>query len=162
MTNLTTKQQLLVDYDNIITKNKKHFKVGQRFTRNDFIKMFSLNLPSSGTYKVMHRANLKLVQVQNMVNMLMRENGLYIKSEDYYNEFVVVEKDATKDTILRYRKESETYLDCNARLSASMGSRIKAGTWGTYNKVGVTRITNMNEYQPSTAYKRDLKKIKHW
>lgn len=162
MAKLTTRQQALVHYDNVITKNKKQFKAGQRFTRDAFIRMFSLNLPSTGSYKIMHRANLKLVQVQNDVNLLMRESGLYLKSVDYYNEFVILEKEATKRVILRYQQKSEEASKSNSYLTASMGARIKAGTWGTYNKAGTKRISSIKQYEPSTAYTNQRNTLKHW
>jgi len=159
---LTKKQQRLVKYNDIITRNKKYFKTGQYFTRDAFIRMFELGLPSEGDYKTMTKANLDLVQAQTEINLLMRENGLYIRSADYYSEFHVAEKAKTKRTVLRYRKESEVMGSCNSRLKGCMQERINAGTWGTYNKVSIDRIRGMKPYDPSEEYRNDDNRMKFW
>jgi len=159
---LTKKQQRMIKYNEIIAKNKTAFKAGKFFTRNDFIKIFELVIPSTGTHKEMTKANLDLVQAQAEINMLMRENGLYIRSRDYYSEFHVSEKAKTKRTVLRYRKESDVMDHCGDRLKACMGQRIKAGTWGTYNKVPISRIRGMRPYDPSEEYRNDRNGMKWW
>lgn len=136
MGKITKRQQRLIDFDNIITKNKTLFKAGSTISRADLVKLFSIpKIYNTGSYAKVHRSNLKLVAVQMDINWLMRANGLYLKSKNYYNEFHVCEKEPTKNTIVRYAGEAEIQESCEVQLDRGMVTRLSAGTWGTYNRV---------------------------
>jgi hypothetical protein len=151
----TAKQKRLSFYNDILTYNKSLFRAGRSISRRDFVKLFNIsNIVHNGTYEEIQRANLALVAAQQEINMLMRENGLYMKSENYYGSFKVVEKDNTKNTILRYSGGVDVFNGCTSRLEVKMKERVNANTWGRYNRVSQSVIAQMPLYQESTRHKR--------
>ena len=117
MSQLTKKQLRLKKYNNIIVQNRKYFKSGVTLTRREFVKMFSIKgIVHKGNYKDVHKANLELVHTQAEINALMRENGLYLKSKDYYGEFSIANKTKVKSTVARFSKEIDVYSSCTDRL----------------------------------------------
>ena len=157
---LTKKQLRLLRYNDIIVKNKKLFKAGQYLTRDAFIRLFNIQgVVSSGTYEEMHRSNLKLVTAQTEINMLMRENGLYIASEDYYQFFNVVNKDRVKAEVVRYSAGIDINNACTGRLEAKLKTRTQANTWGVYNKVPRSEIERMGNYKETVRHTRVKKRV---
>lgn len=148
----TKKQQRLMAYNDVITKNKKRFKAGVTLTRNEFINLFGITgIVSRGNYKNVHRSNMKLVQAQTEINMLMRENGLNMRSSDYYSEFKVSDKERTKNTIVRYGAEVDRFNSCVSRLADTMEARVNKKTWGTYNRVPKKRVLTLDSSGPGNA-----------
>jgi len=147
------KQLRLMMFNDIITKNKKAFRSGKFLTKDAFIKLFRINYNTgSGTYAEIHRANLKLVQYQTEINMLMRENGLYLRSEDYYEFFRIGNKDRVKTEVIRYSAEVDINRACTTRLENNLKTRVKAGTWGTYNRVPNSVIEQMDTYSETKRH----------
>lgn len=161
MLNLTKKQLRLKTYNDIIDKNKNNLKPGTTLDRDEFAKLFKMGkVPSSGNYRDVHRANLRLVGVQAEVNMLLRENGLYMKSSNYYGEFTVVTKELVKSTVERFSREVDVYSACTSRLIDNVDSRSSAGTWGTYSSVPVSTIATMGQVTPSLRHTRTVSRLK--
>lgn len=160
---LTAKQQRLVQYNDIITRNKKLFKPGCTLSRKDFVALFAIqNIQTKGAYAKVHRSNLKLVQVQMEINMLMRENGLYLKSNDYYSSFSVAEKKQAKNTIIRYSAEVDINNYCTTRLENKLKERVTAGTWGTYKKVASGIIANMSHNYKTLRHSATINRVKNY
>lgn len=137
---LTKRMQRLLDYDRIMATSRKHFRAGSYLSRDQLITMFNLQGVSklghmNGTYAEQHRENLRLVAVQQDINHLLRANGLYMRSMDYYTSFQICRKEQTKNTIVRYAGQIERNDSCEVQLDAGMVQRVQAGTWGTYNRV---------------------------
>ena len=158
---LTKAQQRLAQYNDIIANNKNLFKVGSTMDRKQFVKLFNIqNIKHTGSYQEIHRSNLKLVAVQQDVNKLMRENGLYFKSGDYYSHFSVAKKEPTKNTIIRYSSEVDINKNCTERLYAKMDQRVKAGTWGKYNKLNSQAISHIGNYKPTARHVNTINRVK--
>lgn len=150
MKKLTKKQERLLKYNDIITRNKKLFKPGSVFGREELALFFGVtNIVSKGNYKKVHQSNLQLVQLQTEINLLMRENGLYMRSSDYYSNFEVVNKKRTKATVVRYSSEVDINRYCTTRLEARLTDRIQNNTWGTYNKVNRNTVLALGGSYPS-------------
>lgn len=159
MSKLTQKHIRLFRYNSIITRNKAKFEAGMKLTRKQFVRMFSIRgIVHEGTYKDVHRSNLRLVQVQKELNVLMRENGLYIQSRDYYSEFLVQSKNATKNTVKRYSRGIDLTSAMTDRLDARMEERCKEGTWGTYRPVDV--LETQAHIEPSRNHLRTSERVK--
>lgn len=160
---LTKKQQRLVAYNDIITKNKSAFKAGMSMDRADFIAMFNIQgIVDKGKYKDIQNSNLRLVQAQSEINMLMRENGLCMKSKDYYSKFLVADKEATKNTIIRYSSEIDRYDDRAMDLENRMDARIQRKTWGTYNRVNAKLIPALGKFSSSNRHENTKNRVKHF
>jgi hypothetical protein len=158
---LTTKEQRLMRYNDIITKYKKYFKAGHSLTRKQFVQLFGIsNIKHTGTYEEVHRSNLRLVSAQVEINMLMRENGLYLASSDYYQNFSVGTKERTKREVVRYSSEIDINNNCTTRLEDKLTSRVKAGTWGTYNKVPSGTIKRLSSYSETPRHTRTRVRVK--
>jgi hypothetical protein len=161
--NITAKQQRLIRYNDIITTNKTLFKAGSTMTRDSFVFLFKIpDIVNTGTYEEVHRANLKLVRAQMEINRLMRENGLYLESNNYYNSFSVVKKPKTKKTIVRYSAEVDINNYCTTRLETKLQERVKAKTWGTYNKVSRGVILNMDNNYKTERHKATINRVKSY
>ena len=133
---LTEKQIRMLGFNDVIAKNKAKFIPGKKFTRKQFIKLFKLTSIVDGkTIPEMMRSNLDLVSFQTEINKLMRENGLYIASKNYYTEFHVAPINKTKDTVVRYSAEVDINRICTNRLEDRLTARVKNNTWGNYNKL---------------------------
>jgi hypothetical protein len=157
---LTTKQLRLVTYNSIIVANLSKFSTGSVLSRVHFTKLFNIpNIMHTGTYSQVHSSNLKLLQAQMEINVLMRENGLYMKSKNYYDSFVVVDKKTTKNTIIRYSSEVDVYNSCTTRLENKMKTRVASKTWGSYSNVSTTSIQNLSN-KPSTRHTKTIKRVK--
>lgn len=160
MAQLTKKQQRLKDYNDIIMLNRKSFKAGTTLTRRQFTKMFNIKgVVHKGNYKDVHKSNLILLKVQADVNALMRENGLYLKSKNYYGEFSIVNKSRVKSTVARFSKEVDVYRACTNRLITNVEKRTNAGTWGTYRRVPLASISKMGEVSDSKRHLRTIKRL---
>jgi len=158
---LTIKQLRLQKYNDIISRNRAKFAAGRTLSRTEFIKMFALVGDSpNGTYADMHRFNLKLVTAQMDVNALLRENGLYMKSRDYYSEFSIAKKDTTKNTVIRYSAEVDINSHCTTRLEAKLKARTDDGTWGTYRKVSQAAISRMGSKVGSIRHVNTINRVK--
>lgn len=163
MANLTDLQQRLVDYNNILTCNKGLFKAGRSISRDTFINLFGVeDIVNVGTYEELQKSNLKLVSVQKEINMLMRENGLYLKSKNYYKEFKVVEKGPTTGEILRYSGGVDVFTGCTNRLADKMEERLGKNTWGHYNKVPAKDIAQLPMYSTSRRHNKMYKRVTQW
>jgi hypothetical protein len=157
---LTTKQQRLVNYNNIIVANLSKFKTGSVLSRKDFVKLFNItSVVDQGSYAVVHNSNLKLLKAQIEINVLMRENGLYLKSQDYYTNFLVLDKKATKKNIVRYSSEVDINTSCTTRLETKMKNRVNNKTWGSYFNVPTTSIQNL-AHKPSDRHARTIQRVK--
>jgi hypothetical protein len=158
----TEKQLRLKKYNDIIVKNKKQFKAGQSLTRTQFIKLFQIPVKStSKSYEEIHKDNLKLVAAQNELNLLMRENGLYLRSSDYYQNFHITDKERTKSQVLRYSSEVDINRACTTRLESNLVNRVRAGTWGTYNKLSDDTIKNLSNHSESKRHKNTRIRVKY-
>lgn len=161
MSKLTKKQTRLKLYNDIIVQNRKHFKSGITLTRRQFVKMFNIKgIVHKGNFKDVHKANLELVHVQAEVNTLMRENGLYLKSKDYYSEFSIATKTKVKSTVARFSKEVDVYSACADRLISNVEKRTTAGTWGTYRKVPLYTIAKLGEIRDSKRHLRTITRLR--
>ena len=157
---LTIKQQRLVDYNNIIVANLSKFRSGSSLCRKEFVKLFNITaIVNVGTYSQVHTSNLKLLQVQTELNVLMRENGLYLKSQDYYSKFLVLDKKATKTNIIRYSSEVDINTSCTTRLENRMKNRVSSKTWGHYSAVSTSSIQNL-AHVPSVRHSRTIQRVK--
>lgn len=160
---LSKHDQLLRDYDDVLTKNKKLFKAGCMISRKDLVTLFGVQGDvTTGSYKRQHKANLRLVRVQNTINYLMRANGLYLKSKDYYSEFHVCQKDQTKSVIVRYAAGVDTQDSCEVQLDTGMITRLNAGTWGTYNRVYHGNKATNPAPAPKGQEARAINRVKHY
>lgn len=161
MSNLTAKQLRLQKYNNIILNNLQKFKAGASMTRADFVNLFNIpNIAITGSYKQIHRSNLKLVSVQVEINQLMRENGLYLQTEDYYTIFKVAPLKKTKSTVIRYSAEVDINHYCTSRLEAKLKQRVKAGTWGTYQNVFPSTIAKMGNKPITQRHATTINRVK--
>lgn len=132
----TAKKARLHFYNDLITANKTLFTQGSYIDRNSFATLFQISgIVNKGSYKKVQRSNLALVRVQQEINMLMRHNGLIIKSEDYYSGFRVTSLQKTKSNVVRYSGTVDTFDYYAAQLETTMAKRLKANTWGTYKRV---------------------------
>jgi len=158
----TEKHKRLLAYNDVITKNKVKFKAGSKLTRAAFVNLFGIpGIVHKGSYQKVHRANLALVRAQTEINALMAENGLYVSSRDYYNEFYVRDKNYTKSTIERFSTEVDVFDACTTRLEVKMTSRVNAGTWGRYNKLSAPVIGSIVARKPgSERHKQLIERIK--
>lgn len=157
---LTVKQQRLVDYNSIIVANMNKFKAGSVLSRKRFTKLFKIpGIVHKGSYAKVHRSNLRLVQAQTEINALMAQNGLYMKSENYYENFVVVDKKRTKQTIVRYSAEVDVNKACTTRLENNMKSRIISKTWGYYSNVSSAQIKSLSNKQ-TLRHSRTIQRVK--
>mgnify|MGYP001062692965 CR=1 FL=1 len=158
---MTEKQLRLKAYNDIIVKNKKFFRAGQNLSRSQFIAMFNIPLlATSNDYEELHRDNLRLVAAQTEINMLMRENGLYLRSSNYYQNFSIVDKERTKAEVLRYSSEVDINRACTTRLETKLTERVRAGTWGTYNRVSDQDIANMGNHTETRRHKNTRVRVK--
>lgn len=158
----TEKQLRLKKYNDIIVKNKKQFKAGQSLTRAEFIELFNIEIQQNNkSYEDVHKDNLKLVAAQNELNLLMRENGLYLRSSNYYQNFHIVDKEQTKNQVIRYSSEVDVNRACTTRLESNLGDRVRAGTWGTYNKVSDDTIKNMSTTTKSKRHENTRIRVKY-
>lgn len=150
----------LKEINQIITANKQKFKSGKIFTAEEFGFMFGYyGVTTRGSYKAMQKSNLKLVAIQGDVNKLMRENGLYLRSRNYYSFFEVCDIKQTKNTVLRYRAEADNTSTYNQDLLSNLQMRHDKDNWGTYNKVAVDRIKAIVDRQPSPSFKAQAKRL---
>lgn len=157
---LTIKQQRLVAYNNIILANLKKFSTGSSVSRKKFVKMFNIpNIVHTGTYAKVHTSNLALLKAQTEINVLMRENGLYLKSQDYYTNFLVLDKKATKTNIIRYSSEVDINHSCTQRLENKMKTKVASKTWGEYSDVSTASIQNLS-HKPSARHTRTIQRVK--
>ena len=157
---LTNKQQRLIEYNQILTKNKAMFKSGQSITRDTLVDLFSIeNVVNHGSYQEIQRANLNIVAAQGDINRLLRESGLYLRSKGYYSHFKVLPYEQTKEKAASYSSEVDRFTSTTDRIIAKMEDRVSANTWGTYNKVPKSTIDEINSYSPSKRHKRALKRI---
>lgn len=157
---LTIKQQKLQEYNEIILANKAKFTPGKTITRKQLVKMFKIpGINHKGAYPKVHRSNLALLNVQMDINVLLRENGLYLQSKDYYTKFVIAEKLATKKTIVRYSAEVDVNRRCAVRLEARMKSRVQAKSWGTYQDVPDNDIASLNNPQ-TVRHAKTIQRVK--
>lgn len=153
MAQLTVKQLRLKNYNDIIVLNRKKFKSGLTLTRRQFVKMFGIKgVVHKGNFKDVHKSNLYLVKVQVEINTLMRENGMYLKSKDYYGEFTIVSKAKVKSTVARFSKEVDVYSSCTTRLIDNVEKRTNAGTWGTYRRVPLHAISRLGSVNDSKRH----------
>ena len=160
---ITAKKLRLQAYNKIIARNKKLFQQGKSISCETFANLFGLeDIVTVGTYKELHRSNLRLVTLQNELNLLMRENGLYIHSTNYYTTFTVSERNVAKSTAIRYSSTVDVAKSCTQRLSDNYIQRVKDDTWGTYNKLSVAQIDDLLEPVTSTRHERVKSRIKHW
>ena len=165
MKKLTKKQKRLLKYNDIITRNKRLFKPGCVFYREELAAFFGiLDIESEGDYKKIHRSNLKLVQLQTELNLLMREKGLYIQSSDYYSQFEIVNQTRTKSTVVRYSSEVDINSYCTTRLEAKLTERLQNNTWGKYNKIDKNTILNLgkNYYCYSPRHSATIERMKNY
>lgn len=158
----TSKQLRLMRYNDIITLNKSLFKAGRVMSRKDFAKLFNIPITTSGKYEDIHRSNLRLMGAQQEINMLMRENGMYIQSRDYYSEFKVADINKTKDTVVRFSTEVDVYSSCTTRLEAKLKDRRQKKTWGTYNKVPTNVVEGLTSYGPTRRHLLLKKRVTHY
>lgn len=122
-----------VALDAIITANSSMFSAGNVMSQQDLVKLFNIKgVKTTGSYKELHRSNLVVMTMVQHINKLMRANGLYLASKDYYTEFHVKEKKATRNTVVRYSAQVEKNESCEVQLETAMVQRLKAGTWGHY------------------------------
>ena len=158
----SAKKQRLVAYNSIITTNKAKLKAGKTMSRVDFVALFGITkIVNKGSYAKVHRANLRLVQAQAEINALMAENGLYLSSRDYYNEFYVRDKNYTKHTIERFSNEVDVYSACTSRLEVNLTQRVTAGTWGRYNKLSAAKVDSIASKKPKSArHQQVIQRIK--
>lgn len=154
------KLKRLKEINQIITANKHKFKTGNVFTAEEFGFMFGYyGVTTKGSYKNVQRSNLKLVSIQGDVNQLMRENGLYLRSRNYYSFFEVCDIEKTKNTVLRYRAEADNTAVYNQDLLNTLQMRHSNNNWGTYNKVTVGRIKAIVDRKPSAAFVSQAKRL---
>jgi hypothetical protein len=117
------------------------------------------NIAITGSYKQIHSSNLKLVSVQVEINQLMRENGLYLQTEDYYTVFKVAPLKKTKNTVIRYSAEVDINRYCTSRLEARLKQRVKAGTWGTYQSVPTATIARIGSSSVSQRHATTINRV---
>lgn len=158
----TSKQVRIAGYNDIITRNKAKFKAGKSLTRKEFVALFNIpNITNKGSYKKVHLSNLRLVRAQTEINALMRENGLYLSSKDYYNEFYVRDKNYTKSVIERMSSGVDVNTTMASRMESSMTARVGKGTWGSYNKVPAKTVKNMQVTSvPTARHQQVIQRIK--
>lgn len=157
---LTTKQQRLWEYAKIISGNKKTFSTGSVISRQDLVNILGLeNITNKGNAKNIMRSNLALVDAQVVLNTILRESGLYIKSKDYYSEFHVACVEQTKDAIARYSSEVDTNRDCTDRLEATLKQQRAAGTWGKPVKLLKAQVITLGQTIQSKRHTSKLKRL---
>jgi hypothetical protein len=165
-----TKRLSLLAVDKILSANRKRLRPGKVLSRAEFVSMLQLsdiqkNPKAKGSYVDLHRENMKLVAEQQRVNKLMRLNGLYLKSKDYYSEFEVCSKDDTKGTIVRYAGQVDRNVVCEETLDSHMVSRLVSGTWSTYNRVLTNKGQRKYFAQPTSTTVREetaIKRVKNY
>lgn len=161
-TKATSKRiQRLTSYNNIISKNRSKYKAGFRFSRDEFISAFGLPaFPKRGNYATMHKASLKLVAAQQEINELLRESGMYLKSTNYYSEFVITKKEPTKGEITRYSAAVDRNEACTARLADKMEER--GSRWGTYLKVPARQIASLGKFEATERHEAVKTRLTHF
>lgn len=156
----TAQQRKLAYYNDIITRNKAQFAAGQSMTRQDFVNMFGLvNIVNQGTAKQITESNLALVNAYTTINMLMRENGLVIKSRDYYSFFDVLTKPSTKNELERMSDKIDRVTAKTERFVDKMEQRVQAKTWRTYNRVPTQDILTLGKYNNTRRHGKVLKRV---
>ena len=141
---MNARQKKLIEYNKIITQNKKLFKTGSKISRFKFASIFKVKgIRGKRTPQEYMSASLELVKTQTLANVLMRENGLYIRSKNYYSSFEVAELPKTKNTVVRYSAEVEINSVCTKRLETKLTERENEGTWGYYRSVPKNQILRM-------------------
>lgn len=158
---VSARNQRLTNYNNIISKNRTKYKAGFRFSRDEFIDAFGLTgIPKRGNYPTMHKGNLKLVAAQQEINELLRESGMYLKSSNYYSEFMITKKEPTKGEITRY----SSAVDRNEASAQRLADRMEArgSRWGTYLKVPTRNIASLGSYELSERHKKVITRITHF
>ncbi|AGM47221.1 hypothetical protein AD45P2_00250 [Alteromonas phage vB_AmaP_AD45-P2] len=159
----TQKQLRLKRYNDIIAKNKKLFAAGSTLTRDKFVSLFAVpDVVTAGNYVDVQRSNLRLVTAQTEINMLMRENGLYIRSKDYYSSFHVVEKKQTKNVIARYSSEVDVNRHCVSRLEMSFANKVKSNNWGQYDQLTEQQILNLDTAFVSRRHESVIKRLQSY
>ncbi len=151
----------LTSYNNIISKNRSKYKAGFIFSRDEFISAFGLTgIPKRGNYPTMHKGNLKLLAAQQEINELLRESGMYMKSSNYYSEFVITKKEPTKGEITRYSAAVDRNEACTERLTDKMEER---GTrWGSYLKVPARNIASLGKFKQTDRHERVKTRLTHF
>lgn len=140
MASKLTKAQRIAAYQKILVANKHKVKAGYSMTRKQFTRLFKLvGITHKGSFDDVHRSNMLLVQAQNEINSLLATSGMYMSSRGYYGEFYIRDQAETKNVVERMSGRVDTYDASTQRLLGNMESRVRAGTWGKYNK------TNKNQ-----------------
>lgn len=148
-------------YRTIINKNKHRFAVGKTFKRKSFCRMFRIKgVVHQGTFHQIQRSNLELVSVQTKINKILMEQGLVLKSRNYYSEFYIADKASTKSKIVKHSEQAEDHKFLSDGLEKNMTYRIKAGTWGNYSNTVVPPITASSHPGYSKTHENKIKRIK--
>lgn len=96
------------------------FKDGAVFSRKDFIRIAKTltgkHHASGVRVRTYMRSSLELVKVQKKINNVLRDHGRYLKSRDYYQEWVVIQDSKLPSEIRRYEKVAKSALEAKAAL----------------------------------------------
>jgi hypothetical protein len=150
-------------YQQIINNNSHRFQTGSVIKRRTFCKLFrAKKIVHEGGFAEVQRSNLTLVGIQAEVNRILRHSGLVMKSRDYYSEFYICSLKQTADKVLAYQEKSEVHRHCSNVLEKATIQRLKAGTWGVYNKHAITPLQAVSEPPHSATYKNKQKRVKRW
>jgi hypothetical protein len=127
---LTARQKDLISYDKIINTNKASFSPGSSMTRGDLVTMFSIpnvdpNPNAVGTFKVLQKHGLKLVDTLRKINDVLNHSGLHAKSRDYGSHFIVCKKELTKKTLVLHSARVERLEARQSILEANVHNRVK-------------------------------------
>ncbi len=157
----TLKQQRLANINTILVNNSAVIQSGLTLSREEFIELFDIeDVVNIGDYQKVHRSNLKLLSMQTDINLLLRESGLYMTSEEYYSYFHIMEKENTKQTILRYSSEVDICKTSTDNLENCMVSRTKSKTWGHYANVSTETIKSITKKPKSVRHIRKINRLK--
>jgi hypothetical protein len=160
---LTKKQLRLEIYNSILVRNKKLFVPGAYLTRGQFIRLFKIEgIISNGSFEDVLKCNVKLMQVQSEINLLLRESGLVLRSESYYSFFNVLEKANLKKHIISVSRRIDKNTTDVERLTEQFQTKTQDKTWGNYDDA-LNVIPTLNQYPVSERHLKlcnNLKNIK--
>lgn len=104
------------------------FKDGAVFSRKDFIRIAKTltgkHYSSGITVRTYMRSSLALLKIQKKINNVLRDHGRYLKSRDYYQEWVVIQDSKLPTEIRRYEKVAKSALEAKAALQEGTQLRM--------------------------------------
>lgn len=119
--NRKQKQQLVDALNNYFNKNPQMLIPGTRMSWKRFRQRFSKFFPNlTSSPHTGKGAYMPYLDAYNNINKVLAASGIYMKSKDYYSEFIISENVPAK--INNYKRHSDALLSRQSTLAAGHAS----------------------------------------